>query len=113
LGNAVLIFIDLTFFMNNPLKESSSQETNPFSCLIGSFLAGILGYGLYMLTSSIIHSFNAKPIISSNLLIIKLGSLVKTLVMGVASLATFMCFFISFGLILLACQLFLNKINHT
>ncbi|BDA40011.1 DUF3082 domain-containing protein [Candidatus Atelocyanobacterium thalassae] len=99
--------------MNNPLKESSSQEVSPLSCLIGSFLAGILGYGLYVLTSSIIYSFYAKPLISSNLLTIKLGSLVRTLVMGVASLATFICFFISCGLILLAFQLFWNKINRT
>ena len=99
--------------MNNPLKESPSQEVSPLSCLVGSFLAGMLGYGLYILTNSIVHSFYSKPLISSNLLIIKLGSLVRTLVMGVASLATFICFFIAFGLILLACQLFWNKINRT
>ncbi|GBF83272.1 DUF3082 domain-containing protein [Aphanothece sacrum] len=95
-------------------KPSSSDRTEskkitPLNCLIGSTLSGSLAIALYSLTYSIVHSFTAKPLTSDNPLVLRIGSLVRTLVMGVSSLATFVCAFIAGGLILLAIQLWLQK----
>ncbi len=94
--------------MTNPSEESSPKKATPANCLVGSAISGSLGYALYTLTASIIHSFATKPLTSSNPLVLRIGSLVRTLVMGVASLGTFVFFFVAFGLILLAIQLLLQ-----
>jgi hypothetical protein len=95
--------------MTNPSEESSPKKATPTNCLVGSAISGTLGYALYTLTASIIQSFATKPLTSSNPLVLRIGSLVRTLVMGVASLGTFVFFFVAFGLILLAIQLLLQK----
>ncbi|MEA5534044.1 DUF3082 domain-containing protein [Crocosphaera sp. XPORK-15E] len=95
--------------MPNLSEESARKKATPLNCLVGSAISGSLGYALYSLTASIIHTFAAKPLTSSNPLVVRIGSLVRTLVMGVASLGTFIFFFVAFGLILLAIQLLLQK----
>ena len=90
---------------------SKSKKVTPSRCLIGSTISGFLAFGLYSLTLSIVQSFATKPLISNNPLVLRIGSLVRTLVMGVASLGTFIFSFVAFGLILLAIQLFLEKLS--
>ncbi|MGP0129245.1 MAG: DUF3082 domain-containing protein [cyanobacterium endosymbiont of Rhopalodia musculus] len=85
------------------------KEVTPLHCLMGSTISGSLAFGLYSLTFSIFQSFAAKPLISHNSLVLRIGSLVRTLVMGMASLGTFIFSFVAFGLILLAIQLFLKR----
>lgn len=95
--------------MTNSSEKPSKKKVTPANCLVGSAISGGLGFALYSLTTSIIHTFATKPLTSSNPLVLKIGSLVRTLVMGVASLGTFVFFFVSFGLILLAIQLLFQK----
>jgi hypothetical protein len=64
-----------------------------------------LAWGLYGLTAAIAVSFATKPIISDNLLVQRIAAAVRTLVLGVASLGTFIFGFVAVGLILLATQL--------
>jgi hypothetical protein len=79
----------------------NQQKVTPLRCLIGSAMAGTLGVGLYSLTVSIATSFAKHPLISDKLLTLRLSTLVRTLVVGVASLGTFIFGFVAFGLILL------------
>ncbi len=99
--------------MTNSSEKPSPKKATPANCLVGSLISGSLGYALYTLTASIIHSFATKPLSSSNPLVLRIGSLVRTLVMGVASLGTFVFFFVAFGLILLAIQLLLQGEQET
>ncbi|HAC64920.1 MAG TPA: DUF3082 domain-containing protein [Cyanothece sp. UBA12306] len=92
---------------SNP--EPSKQKVTPLRCLIGSTISGSLAIALYSLTLSIVHSFASKPLTSKKVLVLRIGSLVRTLVMGVASLGTFIFAFVAFGLILLAIQLSFAK----
>ncbi|ACK72829.1 hypothetical protein PCC7424_4465 [Gloeothece citriformis PCC 7424] len=87
------------------------NEVTPQKCLLGAAMAGILGTGMYYLTYAIGTTFANKPITSSNQLVINISSAVRTLVVGVASLATFIFAFVSFGLVLLAIQLTLQGIK--
>lgn len=95
--------------MANSSEESPQKKVTPLNCFVGSAISGSLGFALYCLTNSIVQTFASKPLTSPNPLVIKIGSLVRTLVIGVASLGTFIFFFVAFGLILLAVQLLFQK----
>ena len=99
--------------MTNSSEKPVPKKPTPLNCLMGATISGALGYALYNLTASIIHSFASKPLTSSNPLVLRIGSLVRTLVMGVASLGTFVFFFVAFGLILLAIQLLFQREKPT
>ncbi len=85
------------------------KEVTPFNCLVGSVISGALTSGLYALTYAIASTFAKKPITSDNLFVIKIGAAVRTLVVGVASMATFIFGFVAIGLILLAIQLVIQS----
>jgi hypothetical protein len=91
----------------NPIPNPSANVTpaSPLRCLVGSAISGALGLGLYSLTVAIATSFANKPLVSDKEIVLRLSSLVRTLVVGVASLGTFIFFFVALGLILLALQL--------
>lgn len=95
--------------MSEPSEKAKVKQPTPANCLMGATISGALGYAFYALTASIIQTFANKPLTSSNTLVLRIGSLVRTLVTGVASLATFVFFFVAFGLILLAIQLLFQK----
>ncbi len=99
--------------MSNSSEKPNPKKPTPANCLMGATISGALGYALYTLTSSIIQTFANKPLTSFNPLVLRIGSLVRTLVMGVASLGTFVFFFVSFGLLLLAIQLLFQKEKPT
>lgn len=99
--------------MSNSSEKPTPKKPTPANCLMGATISGALGYALYTLTTSIIQTFANKPLTSSNPLVLRIGSLVRTLVMGVASLGTFVFFFVTFGLLLLAIQLLLQKEKPT
>ncbi|WP_013320839.1 DUF3082 domain-containing protein [Gloeothece verrucosa] len=96
--------------LSNP--EADQNQVTPLRCLLGAAISATLGTGMYYLTYSIGSTFAQKPITSSNQLVINIGSAVRTLVVGVASLATFIFAFVSFGLVLLAIQLTLQAIKQ-
>lgn len=86
-----------------PVEEN--EKVTPLRCFLGAFLSGGLAYFLYFLTSSIITTFATKPIHADSQLAFRIATAVRTLVMGLSSLATFIVVFVTFGLILLGFQL--------
>jgi hypothetical protein len=50
-------------------------------------------------------SFATKPLLSDNLMVQRIGAAVRTLVLGMAALGTFIFGFVAIGLILLSLQL--------
>lgn len=103
--------------MNEEKLEKSTpkvdkNEVTPLRCLLGAAISGTLGTAMYYLTYSIGSTFANKPVTSTNQLVINISSAVRTLVVGLASLATFIFAFVSFGLVLLAIQLTLQTIKQ-
>ncbi|BFM40829.1 DUF3082 domain-containing protein [Synechocystis sp. LKSZ1] len=90
-----------------PPSDNSGVKApvTPLRCLLGASISGALAWGLYGLTAAIAVSFATKPILSDNLFVQRIGAAVRTLVLGVASLGTFIFGFVAVGLILLATQL--------
>jgi hypothetical protein len=95
---------------NSPTPDQPDpKKVTPLKCLIGATIAAALAIALYALTTSIAQSFAANPLISDKVIVLKLSSLVRTLVLGLASLGTFVCGFIALGLILLGIQVTFQK----
>jgi hypothetical protein len=95
---------------NSPTPDQPEpQKVTPLKCLTGATIASALAFALYALTTSIAQSFAATPLISDKVIVLRLSSLVRTFVLGIASLGTFVCGFIALGLILLAIQVMFQK----
>ena len=82
-----------------------TPATTPLRCLTGAAIAGSLSTGLYFLTQKIIISFANKPLPTVNATAANIAVAVRTLVMGVSTLATAVLAIATLGLIALALQL--------
>lgn len=96
--------------MNNPTPTQNTQPDtkppSPLRCLSGALIAGGLAIALYSLTVSIAQTFAAKPIHSDNPIVVNIGTAVRTLVVGVSTLATCLFGLVAIGLVALAVQVF-------
>ena len=82
--------------------EKKDTLPSPLKCLSGALISGGIAIALYFLTSSIAHTFAGKPLASTNLTAINIAIAVRTLVVGVSTLATFVFSFIALGLVAIA-----------
>lgn len=92
------------------VHESKSQRT-PLRSLTGACLSATFALLLYRLTTAIIHSFSLHPVVSNNQLTLGLSTAVRTLVMGLAAMATGIFAIVAIGLVGLAIQLTLQKLS--
>lgn len=104
--------------MNNqpPTENQVNPDTKtlptPLRCLTGASIAGGLAIALYSLTSSIAQSFAAKPLHSDNALVLRISAAVRTLVVGVSTLATGVFGLVAIGLVALAMQVFIQQLTQ-
>lgn len=87
------------------VTETKANQVTPLRCLVGAAISGSLAFALYSLTASIVNTFSAKPLLSNNQLVMRIGAAVRSLVISVVSLGTFVFAIVAVGLILLAIQL--------
>lgn len=94
-----------------PPNSGSSTETppTPLRCVIGASVSGALATALYFLTASIVDTFAHKPLPTSSAFATNIASAVRTLVMGVSTLATTLFAVATVGLLALAVQLLLRQ----
>jgi Protein of unknown function (DUF3082) len=90
-----------------PVKPKSPTV---LQCMTGSLIAGTVAMPLYALTMSIAQSFASKPVHSDNITAIKISVAVRTLVVGMATLATSIFVMAAVGLMALALQLLIQKL---
>ncbi|NEQ66876.1 MAG: DUF3082 domain-containing protein [Symploca sp. SIO2D2] len=86
-------------------EENTKTSLSSWRCLTGAMISGGLAFAAYSLTSSIAQTYAAKPIASSNPTAINIAIAVRTLVVGVSSLATFVFGIATVGLVALAIQI--------
>ena len=91
--------------------EAKTNEVTPLRCLIGATISGSLAIALYSLTTSIVNTFSTKPLTSNNQLVMRIGALVRSLVVSAVSLGTFVFGIVAVGLILLAIQLSIQSLK--
>jgi hypothetical protein len=105
---------NLTPTPNPEAKPANTQETlpSPLRCLSGALISGGFAIALYFLTSSIAQSFAAKPIASTNTTAIRISIAIRTLVVGLSTLATTLFSVIAFGLVLLAIYASIQQLKN-
>ena len=85
---------------------------SPLNCLIGALISGGLATALYFLTASIAQTFAAKPVHSTNTIVVNITAAVRTLVIGMSALATGIFGLVALGLVALAIQLLFQKLSQ-
>ncbi len=87
---------------NPDSKPANTKETlpGPFKALSASLIAGGFAIALYFLTSSIAQTFANKPLASTNPTAVNISVAVRTLVVGISTLATTLFSVIAFGLLI-------------
>lgn len=93
---------NLTPTPNKDTQAEQSQDAlpSPLKALTATLIAGGFAIALYFLTSSIAQTFANKPITSTNPTAINISAAVRTLVVGISTLATFVFGFIAAGLVI-------------
>lgn len=102
------------------MSESSSQSDSkssknnldgvtPFRCLSNAAVLGSIATALYFLTQSVAQTYAAKPIHSDNIAVVQMSVTVRTLVTGLCMMGTGVFAFLTFGLILVAIQLSVQR----
>jgi Protein of unknown function (DUF3082) len=89
----------------SPRKDLLGTSTpSPLRSLTGALMAAAMGLLLYRLTTSIMKSFAEHPTVSHNTIVVNLSAAIRTLVVGLATMATGIFAFVTLGLVALAIQ---------
>jgi Protein of unknown function (DUF3082) len=91
--------------------DPTRQPPTPLRCILGAIVAGFIASLLWRLTNSIAISFASTPIDSPNMIVIRMSTAVRTLVVGMSSLGTGIFALAAVGLTGLAIQLLLGKMQ--
>ncbi|MDX2213500.1 MAG: DUF3082 domain-containing protein [Oculatellaceae cyanobacterium bins.114] len=92
-----------------PPQDSTYVPPTPLRCFIGASIAGGLGTALYFLTISIAQTFATKPLPSGNAVAVNIAIAVRTLVVGMSTLATSVFAIATLGLVALGIQLLFKR----
>lgn len=77
----------------------------------GAVISGGLGFALYSLMIAIATNFATKPIHSANVLVVRITSAVRTLVVGVVALGSGIFAIVAIGLLALAVQMLVQELT--
>lgn len=91
------------------MTQNSNNSPSVFRSFTGAALAALLATGAYSLTHSVASTFAAKPLVSDNVTTLNISVAVRTLVVGICSLATFVFAIATLGLIGLGIQTLLKQ----
>ncbi|MBF2001267.1 MAG: DUF3082 domain-containing protein [Synechococcales cyanobacterium M58_A2018_015] len=100
--------------MTDPQPASSSTPIantapTPWRCFRGAFISGGLAFALYSLTQSIVQALAKVPLPTKSTLSANIAVAVRTLVVGVSTMATAIFAIATLGLLLLGIQLLIKN----
>lgn len=102
--------------MNNPTPTEQSPALptlpSPLRSSLGALIASGMAIALYRVTGSISQNFADKPLHSDNALVVKITIAVRTLVVGLSTLATFIFAIVAVALVALAIQATVQKLKQ-
>lgn len=101
-----------------PNKDAQSADKReslpgPLQSLSAALMSGGFAIALYFLTSSIAQTFANKPIASNNQTAIQISVAVRTLVVGLATLATAVFSIIGLGLVIVTVYVLIQQFKNT
>ena len=92
--------------------ETAQKLPTPWRCLSGAVIAGGFAIPLYYLSASISQSFASNPIHSKNPAVVNIGTAVRTLVLGISTLATAVFALVAIGLVALGVQVLIQQMTE-
>ncbi|HIK29700.1 MAG: DUF3082 domain-containing protein [Oscillatoriaceae bacterium SKW80] len=95
----------------NSATEANQISVNPWRCISGATFSLVLAIACYWMTSAIARTFANKPIHSNNAIVQNISSAIRTLVLGISCLGTFIFGITALGLMALAIQLFFRQLT--
>lgn len=98
----------------NPTPNTPSltpEQPSVLRCITGSLVSSALAAAGYLLTSSIAQSFANKPIHSDNVAVVNISSAVRTLVVGISTMATGIFALVSLGLMALGLKILIQQLS--
>lgn len=95
----------MTNLTPTPKKDTQTEQSqdalpSPLKALSATVIAGGFAIALYFLTSSIAQTFASKPITSTNPTAINISAAVRTLVVGISTLAMAVFGIVAAGLVI-------------
>lgn len=93
-------------------SESQKKEVSPLSCFFASVVSGGIATMVYSLMQAIATTYADKPIVGKSALALKIATLVRTLVVGIAALGAGVFALVAVGLFLLGIQLTMQKMTN-
>lgn len=95
-------------------EPAKRQEALPsfFNSISGAAISGGIAIALYFLTSSIAQTFANKPLASANSTAIRISVAVRTLVVGMSTLATTIFAVIALGLVLVSIVVLVQQLKN-
>jgi hypothetical protein len=99
---------------NQDTEQAETQEKlpDPLRCFSGALISGGFAIALYFLTSSIAQTFASKPLASTNPTAVNISVAVRTLVVGLSTLATIIFGVIAFGLVLVTIHVSVQQLKN-
>jgi hypothetical protein len=79
-------------------SNSAQNQITPLRCFTGGLISGGLAVASYLLTKSVILTYADMPIKFNNPMAANIASTVRTLIMGITTLATFVFLMVTIGL---------------
>ena len=103
--------------MNDPTPtEQPITDSKPLPSPWRSSLGGVIAFGLaialYRVTGSISQGFAQKPLHSDNALVVKISIALRTLIVGLSTLATFIFAIVAVALVALAIQAVVQQLKQ-
>lgn len=93
------------------LASISNQQSTPLRAWSGAFVSGTLGILLYKLTYSIALSFATHPSTATSQMAQRISAAVRTLVVGLTTMATGLFAIAALGLVLLGFKLLFQDLK--
>lgn len=93
-------------------NSASQDQVTPLRAWSGAFMSGALGILLYKLTYSIALTFATHPATASSQMAQRISSAVRTLVVGLTTMATGLFAIAALGLVLLGFKLLFQDLNN-
>lgn len=93
-------------------EQLKKKEVSPLSCFFASIVSGGIATMVYSLMKAIANTYADKPIVGNSALALKIATLVRTLVVGIAALGAGVFALVAVGLFLLGIQLTMQKMTN-
>lgn len=93
----------------NSTKEENKEKITPMRCFTGGAISGGLAVAAYLLTKSVVLTYGSMPIKFNNPIAVNIATTVRTLIMGVTTMATFVFLMVTIGLMALGVKLIIDN----